>query len=166
MFALIKRIVTGAILIPIVVALVYFGPSWLVAIVAAVVGLLAMMEFFRLTAQMGMRAFRRWTMLCAAALFCAQWLAGTTEMHPLGSGTEIITHLNFGNYLSTDAVILSFLFGMAFFGVVTRVAIADVLPAIASSSAALIFIAWPSSRTTGSSACRPPPRRCAMPSTP
>lgn len=140
---MIKRIITGAILIPIVVALVYFGPSWLVAIVAAVVGLLAMVEFFRLTAQMGMRAFRMWTMLCAAALFYTQWLAGTTEVHRLGSGTEIITHIFAGEYFSNDAVILIFLFGMAFIGVATRVAIADVLPAIASSSAALIFIAWP-----------------------
>jgi phosphatidate cytidylyltransferase len=138
-----KRIVTGAILIPIVVLLVYFGPSWLVAVVAGVVGLLAMIEFFRLTAQMGMHAFRVWTMVCAAALFYAQWLGGTTEVHRLGSGTEIITNLNLGNYLSNDAVILIFLFGMAFIGVVTRVAIAEVLPAIASSSAALIFIAWP-----------------------
>lgn len=142
-FALIKRIATGAILIPLVVVLVYFAPSWLVAIVAAVVAWLAMMEFFRLTAQMGMRAFRLWTLLCAAALFYAQWLAGTTEMHRLGAGTEIITHLNLGSDLSNDAVILIFLFGIAFLGVLTRVAIADVLPAMAASSAALIFIAWP-----------------------
>lgn len=140
---MIKRIITGAILIPIVVALVYFGPSWLVAMVAAVVGLLAMMEFFRLTAQIGMRAFRLWTMLCAAALFYAQWLAGTMEVRQLGSGTEMITHIFAGGYFSAEAVFLIFLFGAALIGIVTRVAIADVLPAIASSSAALIVIAWP-----------------------
>jgi phosphatidate cytidylyltransferase len=140
---LIKRIVTGAILIPIVVALVYFGPSWLVTIVAGVVGLLAMMEFFRLSAQMGLRGFRLWTMLCAAALFYAQWLTGTMEVHRLSSGTEIITHIFAGDYFSAEAVFLIFLFGAALAGVATRVAIADVLPAIAASSAALIFVAWP-----------------------
>lgn len=140
---MVKRIVTGAILIPAVVALVYLGPSWLVAIAAAVVALLAMIEFFKLTAQMGLRAFRVWTMLCAAALFYTQWLAGTAEVHVLGSGTEIITNLNMGNYLSNDAVFLVFLFGAALIGVASRAAIADVLPAIAASSAALIFVAWP-----------------------
>jgi phosphatidate cytidylyltransferase len=140
---LVKRIVTGAILIPVVVALVYLGPSWLVAIAAAVVALLAMIEFFKLTAQMGLRAFRVWTMICAAALFYTQWLAGSAEVHVLGSGTEIITNLNIGNYFSNDVVFLAFLFGAAWIGVGSRVAIADVLPAIAASSAALIFVAWP-----------------------
>ncbi|MFZ3247117.1 MAG: phosphatidate cytidylyltransferase [Candidatus Acidiferrales bacterium] len=140
---MVKRIVTGAILIPVVVALVYLGPSWLVAIAAAVVALLAMIEFFKLTAQMGLRAFRVWTMICAAALFYTQWLAGSAEVHVLGSGTEIITNSSRGNYFSNDVVFLAFLFGAALIGVGSRVAIADVLPAIAASSAALIFVAWP-----------------------
>ncbi|MFZ0921547.1 MAG: phosphatidate cytidylyltransferase, partial [Candidatus Acidiferrales bacterium] len=126
---MVKRIVTAAILIPVVVALVYLGPSWLVAIAAGVVALLAMVEFFKLTSQMGLRAFRAWTMICAAALFYAQWLAGTAEVHRLGSGTEIITNMNMGNYLSNETVFLLFLFGAALIGVVSRVAMADVLPA-------------------------------------
>ncbi len=125
------------------VALVYLGPSWLVAIAATVVALLAMVEFFKLTSQMGLRAFRVWTMICAAALFYAQWLAGTAEVHRLGSGTEIITNMNMGNYLSNETVVLLFLFGAALIGVASRVAMADVLPAVAASSAALIFVAWP-----------------------
>ena len=40
---MLKRIVTGAILIPIVVLVVYWAPSWVVAIVAAAVALLATM---------------------------------------------------------------------------------------------------------------------------
>jgi phosphatidate cytidylyltransferase len=141
--ALIKRIITGAILIPVVVALVYFGPSWLVAIAAAVVALLAMIEFFKLTSQMGLRAFRIWTMACAVLLFYAQWLAGTAEVHQLGGRTEIISNLGFGNYLTNESVFLIFLFGAALIGTASRVAIADVLPAVAASSAALIFVAWP-----------------------
>ena len=140
---MVKRIVTAAILIPVVAALVYLGPSWLVAIAAAVVALLAMVEFFKLTAQMGLRAFRAWTMTCGAALFYTQWLAGTAEVHRLGTGTEIITNMNMGNYLSNETVFLLFLFGAALIGVVSRVAMADVLPAIAAGSAALVFVAWP-----------------------
>ncbi|MGB6484139.1 MAG: phosphatidate cytidylyltransferase [Candidatus Acidiferrales bacterium] len=140
---MVKRIVTAAILIPIVVAVVYLGPAWLVAIAAGVVALLAMVEFFKLTSQMGMRAFRVWTMICAAALFYAQWLAGLAEVHRLGSGIEVISNMNMGNYLSDSTVFLVFLFGAALIGVASRVAIADVLPAIAASSAGLIFVAWP-----------------------
>ncbi|MGC1106530.1 MAG: phosphatidate cytidylyltransferase [Candidatus Acidiferrales bacterium] len=140
---MVKRIITAAILIPIVVAVVYLGPAWLVAIAAGVVALLAMVEFFKLTSQMGMRAFRLWTMICAAALFYAQWLAGLAEVHRLGSGTEVISNMNMGNYLSDSTVFLIFLFGAALMGVASRVAIADVLPAIAASSAGLIFVAWP-----------------------
>ena len=140
---MIKRIITAVILIPAVVALVYLGPSWLVAIVAAVVALLALKEFFRLTSQMGMRALRLWTMICAAAIFYAQWLAGAAEVHRLGFGTEIVTNLNATYYLSNDTVFLLFVFGAALIGVASRVAIADVLPGVAASSAGLIFIAWP-----------------------
>ena len=140
---MVKRIITAAILIPAVVALVYLGPSWLVAVVAAVVALLAVVEFFKLTSQVGMRAFSIWTMVCTVILFYSQWLAGTAELHRLGSGTEIITNLRFGIYLSNEAVFLIFLFGAALIGTISSFPIADVLPAIAASSAALLFVAWP-----------------------
>lgn len=140
---MLKRIITAVILIPVVVVLVYLGPSWLVAIVAAVVALLAIREFFRITSQMGLRAFWLWTMICAALLFYSQWLAGVAVVQTLGSGTEIISNAGAGNYLTPGAVFLIFMFGTALIGTATRVALADVLPAIAASSAALLFIAWP-----------------------
>lgn len=126
-----------------VVALVYLGPSWLVAIAAAAVALLAVREFFKLTSQVGMRAFSIWTTTCTVILFYSQWLAGTAELHRLGSGTEIITNMRFGVYLSNETVFLIFVFGAALIGTASRVSIAGVLPAIAASSAALIFVAWP-----------------------
>lgn len=134
---------TAVVLIPAVVALVYLGPSWMVAVAAAAVALLAVMEFFKLTSQVGMRAFSIWTMTCTAILFYSQWLAGTAELNRLGSGTEIITNLRFGAYLSNETVFLIFLFGAALLGTASRFPIADVLPAVAASSAALIFVAWP-----------------------
>ena len=140
---MIKRIVTAAILIPIVVALVWLGPSWLVAIIAAAVALLALFEFFKLTAKMGMRALHTWTMVCAAALFYAQWMAGTAQVHRLAAGTEIITNVTIANYVSTGAVLLLFIFGAALIGTASKMAIADVLPGIAASSAGLFFVALP-----------------------
>src|SRR5579863_596815 len=137
-----KRIITAVILIPIVVVVVYVGPSWLVAIIAAAVALLAMMEFFKLAAGMGLRSLRIWTMICAAALFAVQWLAGGTEVNRLSGNTVIISGLPW-HWASIEAVFLGFFFGAALIAIASQIPIAQVLPAIAASSAALIFIALP-----------------------
>ena len=42
------RVLTAAILIPIVVAADWYGPNWLIAAMAAIVGVLALREFFAL----------------------------------------------------------------------------------------------------------------------
>lgn len=139
---MLKRIATAAILIPIVVAVVYWGPSWLVAILAAIVGLLAMFEFFKLTAQMGLRAFRVWTMICTVGLFFVQWTSGTADIHVFGSNALLIQGLP-SVYASIEVVFLAFLFGAALIGVLSKVALADVLPGICASAAALVFIALP-----------------------
>lgn len=140
---MLKRVLTAVVLIPVVVALVYLGPSWLVAIIAAVVALLAIREFFKMTSQMGLRAFWLWTMICAALLFYSQWLAGVAVVQRLGSGTQIISNEGIGSYITPGVVFLIFALGAALIGTATRVALADVLPALAASSAALLFIAWP-----------------------
>ncbi|MGH9711562.1 MAG: hypothetical protein ACRD37_13555, partial [Candidatus Acidiferrales bacterium] len=121
---MLKRIVTGAVLIPIVVLIVYWAPSWVVAIVAAAVALLAMMEFFKLTAQMGLRAFRKWTMVCTVGLFGVQWLLGITEVRWLGPNTEVIRGLA-ESYESPEVLILIFMLGCALITVASRVPIAD-----------------------------------------
>jgi len=137
-----KRIATAAILIPIVVVVVYWGPSWLVATVAAIVALLAMVEFFKLTAQMGLRAFRVWTMTCAVGLFFVQWTTGAADVQALGSNMLLIHGLP-GAYASIEVVFLAFLFGAACIGVVSKVALAEVLPGVSASAAALLFVALP-----------------------
>ncbi|HKV28595.1 MAG TPA: phosphatidate cytidylyltransferase [Candidatus Acidoferrales bacterium] len=139
---MLKRIVTGAILIPIVVLVVYWAPSWVVAIVAAGVALLATVEFFKLAAQMGLRAFRKWTLICTAGLFGVQWLLGITEVRWLGPNTEMIRGLT-GSYESPEVLILIFVLGCAVIGIASRVPIADVLPGIGASAAGLIFVALP-----------------------
>jgi len=139
---MLKRIVTGAILIPIVVLVVNWAPTWVVAIVAAAVGLLAMGEFFKLTAKMGLRAFVRWTMVCAVGLFGVQWLLGITEVRWLGPNTEVIRGLA-GSYESPEVIMLLFVLGCACIGVMSRVPFADVLPGIGASAAGLIFVVLP-----------------------
>lgn len=53
------RIVTGVVLIAAVVALVWWGPAWLLAIAAALIAILALIEFFALGERLGLRAFTK-----------------------------------------------------------------------------------------------------------
>ena len=103
------RILTAAVLIPVVVALVWWGPPMLLAAVAAGVALIALHEFFTLGERMGMHAFRNWTMLCAAGIFYAQYAAGMVETRSLGGGDLLIRDAARGA-VSVELVLLIFRF--------------------------------------------------------
>ena len=60
----------------------------------------------------------------------------------MGPNTEVIRGLA-GNYESPEVILLLFVLGCACIGVMSRVPIADVLPAIGASAAGLIFVALP-----------------------
>ncbi|HEV2298714.1 MAG TPA: phosphatidate cytidylyltransferase [Candidatus Acidoferrales bacterium] len=139
---MLTRIATAAILIPLVVVVVYWGPSWLVAVLAALVALLALFEFFKLSAQMGLRAFRLWTMICAAGLFYAQWVAGGADVYRLSSHLELV-HGVAGAAALIETILLAFIFGAAAIGIASRKPLADVLPGISASSGGLLMIALP-----------------------
>jgi phosphatidate cytidylyltransferase len=136
------RILTAAVLIPAVVALVWWGPPVLVAGVAAIVALVALQEFFTLGERVGMRAFRNWTLLCAAGLFFAQYAAGMVEVRSLSGGALLIRDATRGA-ISVELVLMVFLFGSVSIALATRRPLQDVLPAIAIGSAGLLFIALP-----------------------
>lgn len=136
------RILTGVILIPIVVALVWWAPLALLAAAAAVAAILAMIEFLNLGDSMGLRAFRKWTIACAAGLFYAQYSASLIETHSLGEGVSLVKSAANGA-LSIEAVLLIFVFGAAGIGLATRRRMQEVLPAISISSAALLLVALP-----------------------
>ena len=65
-----KRVLTGAILIVVVLALIFFNLSWLVTAVSALLALLAAVEFRRLSSQASAPVPFWWTVLAVAALFC------------------------------------------------------------------------------------------------
>ncbi len=64
-----KRILTGAVLVLVVFALVYFEIPWLITVFSAVVALLAALEFRGLTAQAASPVPLAWTLLAIVALF-------------------------------------------------------------------------------------------------
>lgn len=134
------RIITGVVLIAAVVALVLWAPAWAVAIGAAVVALLAMFEFFALGERVGLRSFRVWTLICAAALYFAQYTMGMVETRAFGG---VVLSRSLGVTISIDVVLIGFLFGAAAIVLAMRRPLQDVLPAISISSAALLFIALP-----------------------
>jgi len=136
------RILTALVLIPIVVALVWWGPAWLLAAVAALIAILALLEFFDLGERIAMRPFRTWTVVCAAGLFYSQYSLGLVETHSLAEGYSIVRSAA-GGVLSIEAVLLVFVFGAVVTGLTTRWALHEVLPAMAISSAGLLFVALP-----------------------
>jgi phosphatidate cytidylyltransferase len=136
------RIFTALVLIPIVVALVWWGPSWLLAAVAALIAIVALLEFFDLGERIAMRPFRKWTIVCAAGLFYAQYSLGLVETLSIAEGYSIVRSAA-GGVLSIEAVLLVFVFGAVVIGLATRWALHEVLPAIAISSAGLLFVILP-----------------------
>jgi phosphatidate cytidylyltransferase len=136
------RIFTALVLIPIVVALVWWGPARVLAAVAALVAILALVEFFDLGERIAMRPFRKWTIVCAAGLFYAQYSLGLVETHSFAQGYSIVRSAT-GGVLSIEAVLLVFVFGAVGIGLATRWALHEVLPAIAISSAGVLFVALP-----------------------
>jgi len=142
---MLKRILTAAILIPIVVALVWLGPPWLLAAVAAAVAILALIEFFELGDRVGLRGFKKWTYVCTAGLFWAQHGASFADrfLAKRDIGSLLLARNVVGGFQSVESILLVFLLGAVSIGLATRRPLHDVLPAIAISSAGLLFIALP-----------------------
>lgn len=136
------RIATAAVLIPIVVALVWWGPPALLAGLAALVAILALVEFFDLGDRVGLRAFKRWTYFCAALIFYAQYSLGLVVTHSFAQGISIVRDAA-GGTLSIDAALLIFIFGCVVLGLTTRRSLHEVLPAVSISAAGILLIALP-----------------------
>ena len=139
---MLRRTLTAAVLIPIVVILIWFGPPLAVAGVAALVAIIALHEFFELANRQGAAGLQKWTMACAAALFYAQYSLGLIETKNL-NGAILLINGGEGRSLSLEAVLLIFVFGMVAIGLFTRRPLHEVLPAVSASAAGLLFVVYP-----------------------
>jgi phosphatidate cytidylyltransferase len=137
------RIATAGVLIPIVVALVWWGPPALLAVFAGIVAVLALFELFELGDKVGLRAFKKWTYFSAALIFYSQYSEGLVKTDSLNGGLSVVQPANVGSILSLDATLLIFVFGCVALGLATRRPLHDVLPAIAMSSVGVFFVALP-----------------------
>jgi phosphatidate cytidylyltransferase len=136
------RLLTAAVLIPIVVALVWWAPVIILAGIAAVVTILALVEFLNLGERIGLRGFKFWTYFCTVLIFYAQFSLGRIETHSFAGGVSMVRDAT-GGTLSVEAALLIFLFGCVILGLLTKRPLHEVLPAISIGSAALIFVVLP-----------------------
>ncbi len=136
------RVLTASALIPAVVAVVWWGPTGLVAGLAGLVLLLALLEFLALGARAGLQGYRMWTCLCGLTLLFGQFTLAQQETWVLGVRLQV-TRTGAGLTIPPEFVLLLFLFGAAGIALASRRPLGDVLPALGISAAALVFVALP-----------------------
>jgi phosphatidate cytidylyltransferase len=130
---LLKRIATAVVLIPIVLALILRAPVWVLAIVAAIVTLLTIHEFLKLTESYGVRPMAWPTHVFAALFFLMLALTAQGETALVSTGKFLVV-------LGFSAAIVPFVF-------LTRAMRGENLrggyPAAAASVFAFTYIALP-----------------------
>jgi phosphatidate cytidylyltransferase len=148
-----KRVATALVLIPVVVGLVLFTPTQVVAMATAVITVLALWEYFALGEAIGHRAYRVWTILCA--LFFLLYSAGYGPW--LGSimsgGTNPETREQLSQFLhavnSPVTVLFLFIIGLASLSLWSNRPLVEALPAAGISSSGLLLVAFPLSYAVG-----------------
>jgi phosphatidate cytidylyltransferase len=140
-----KRVATALVLIPVVVALVLFTSTAIIAVVTAVFTILALWEYFGLGDAIGHRAYRIWTLFCAVGLVLFQWFDITMRGIAFASANGI-----FGLHVkeTADAPPLTWLFfvfvlGLTVLTLWTRRPLVESLPSAGISSSALLLVAFP-----------------------
>lgn len=131
------RVLTAAILIPVVVAAIWWGPNWLVALMTAAVSILALHEFLSIAAQVNLPSYRLWTYMAAAGIVAQQFYAARQ------AGVSTVGELlDRSPRVDLDLVLFGILIGYAVIALSSD-SLSGVLPAISISSAGLIFIVLP-----------------------
>jgi phosphatidate cytidylyltransferase len=139
-----KRVATAAVLIPVVVGLVLWGSTIVVALVIALVMLIALFEYFALGDAMGHRAYRYWTATCALIILYLQWVTTAVRWGEFGGiiYPRLVWLLHQFFPRAEDAIFL-FVLGIAFITLATKRPIVEALPAAGISSSGLLLVAFP-----------------------
>jgi phosphatidate cytidylyltransferase len=131
------RVLTAAVLIPVVVAAIWWGPTWLIAVLAAAVGIAALLEFLSIACPTGVRSYRLWTCLGAAAIVGQQFYASREA-----SVIRLSDLLDRSPRITLETVLFGILLGFAVVALGSQ-NLAQVLPSISVSAAGLLFIVLP-----------------------
>src|SRR6202161_99013 len=140
-----KRVATAAVLIPVVVGLVLWGSTIVVALVLALVMLLALFEYFALGDAMGHRAYRFWTATCALIILYLQWLNTAVRWGEFGGIIYPVRLVWFLHrfFPRAEDVVFLFVLGIAFITLATKRPIVEALPSAGISSSGLLLVAFP-----------------------
>ena len=132
------RVLTAAILIPVVVAAIWWGPNWLIAILAGAVAIVAQREFFWMAAQKGIPSYGLWSCLAAAGIMAQQWYAARqASVATLGQLLDRSPRINL------EFVLFIAVLGFAVIAMGSRRPLDEVLPAVSVSVAGLVFVVLP-----------------------
>jgi phosphatidate cytidylyltransferase len=138
-----KRVLTAAVLIPAVVATVWWAHTSVVTVAATMVALLALLEFFTLGDHAGLRGYRVWTGFCAIAIFFTQWLASVEQTRTLADGVRLTRVTELAQAFSIELILIVFVVGATGIILFGRHSVEESLGGLSVSSAALIFLVLP-----------------------
>jgi phosphatidate cytidylyltransferase len=147
------RVLTALVLIPIVVVVVLFTPTWVVAIATAFITILALREYFALGDAIGHRAYYLWTIFCSLLLIAQQWritkpfafalLATNTTLTALPNLEATAISHRVGAMYSPVGLFFLFVLGLTTLTLFTRRPLVESLPSAGISSSALLLVAFP-----------------------
>jgi phosphatidate cytidylyltransferase len=140
-----KRVLTALVLIPVVVGIVLFTPTWVVAVATAVITVLALWEYFALGEAIGHRAYRVWTTLCSLLLV----FAAASSLGPgsyVGIGVKFFESpflISLPSEIFVVEIFFLFILGLTALSLWTRRPLVEVLPSAGISASALLLVAFP-----------------------
>jgi phosphatidate cytidylyltransferase len=140
-----KRVVTGVALIAVVVPMVLFASTAIIALAVALITLLALFEYFALGDAIGHRGYRAWTAACALLLIFVQWLPSVIQVSDFG-GYRVpprLVWLFSRTFPSPTEVFFIFVLGAAGIVLYTKRPLVETLPALGISASGLLFVAFP-----------------------
>jgi phosphatidate cytidylyltransferase len=132
------RVLTAAILIPLVVAAIWWGPPGLIAVVSAFVAIAALLEFYSIAARQGVQAYRFWSCLAAAGIIGQQLYASR-----IASVSRLADLLDRSPKITLEFLLFGYILGIAVIALGSGRPLAEVLPSISVSAAGLLFVVLP-----------------------
>jgi phosphatidate cytidylyltransferase len=135
-----QRILTAAILIPLVVFAVLRAPTWLIALLVTVVMLLALREFFDLAARAGAPGHPLWTAFFVALVMGHQALSFPSPQIP---GSLFRANYAIDSRHGLAALALVYFLGLALLTLCGERPIIERFHAVGTSLAGLFFVAFP-----------------------
>ena len=136
------RIATAAVLIPIVIAAIWWGPAALVVIFIAVLIVGALLEFFALGERAGFHGYRWWTAFCAVLIVFQQWAASGEETWSIGRNLRM-TRTSALSEFPLELVLLIFVLGAALIVILSSRPLGNALGDMGLSATGLVFLVVP-----------------------